>query len=109
MFTNIFSGHQDVSHGVFSTGDIRFAYECPYVPGDPEQRPCCDGFCDIGSCLRLHCGVWLAPFDFGIMQNVEVLLCPSGEEKGIHRDSGVVDPGGGGEQRLASNQQGIYS
>jgi hypothetical protein len=80
-----FQGHQDVSHGIFSTGEIKLHFVCPTVIGsDIVQGVCSDGACCMDACLRLHSNVWLAPFDFGIMQHVEVQFCPSVEQAGYH-------------------------
>jgi hypothetical protein len=74
-----FQGHQDVSHGLFSTGEIAFdsgaaGSEAPME--DPRNA-------DAAACFRLSSLVWLAPFDFGIMQAVEILFCPSEEDPGF--------------------------
>lgn len=55
-----FRSHQDISHGLFSTGDISV-----------EAR---NGHRTEPNPLRINSRVWLAPFDFGIMQRVEVLF-----------------------------------
>jgi hypothetical protein len=46
-------------------------------------------------CLHLRANVWLAPFDFGIMQTVDVQFCPAREGREflevhitLHRMSG---------------------
>ncbi len=65
-----FRGHQDVSHGIFSTDEII----AEPVPGSTA----------LGggrACLQLKARVWLAPFDFGIMQQVQVVFCPSEENE----------------------------
>jgi cell division protein FtsX len=79
-----FKGYQDVSQGAFSTGDIDFAFVCPVppvrndlLPGTAEDPSCWE------PCLRLYAQVWLAPFDFGIKQQVEVQFCPAAEEPGF--------------------------
>jgi cell division protein FtsX len=79
-----FKGCQDVSQGAFSTGDIAFTFECPLPPVknngtrvDAENQYCGE------ACLRLYAQVWLAPFDFGIQQQVEVQFCPAEEEPGF--------------------------
>jgi hypothetical protein len=76
-----FKGYQDVSQGAFSTADIDFAFVCPVppvrndlIPGATEDPSCGE------ACLRLYTQVWLAPFDFGIKQQVEVQFCPAAEE-----------------------------
>lgn len=74
-----FQAHQDVSHGVFSTGNIsmegdsasdRSGQALPLRADEGEEEPC----------LRMQLNVWLAPFDFGIMQRVELTICPSAED-----------------------------
>jgi len=79
-----FKGCQDVSQGAFSAGDIAFTFECPLppvknngTPLDAENQYCGE------ACLRLYAQVWLAPFDFGIQQQVEVQFCPAEEEPGF--------------------------
>jgi hypothetical protein len=119
-----FQGHQDVSHGIFSTGKIESSFACPPVPGfsaggygnappasrkggllipsprrgeeqqsvikDPLPPPSGEGGrnetasdgdgggCDR-ACIQLDVRIWLAPFDFGIMQTAEIRFCPSDE------------------------------
>jgi len=94
-----FNGHRDVSHGLFSTGDVDLAFVCPVSHGIDKERTDCAGTesCD-STCLRLRSKVWLAPFDFGIMQNVDVQFCPAGEETGfleikirLVRESGEIN------------------
>ncbi len=79
-----FKGYQDVSQGAFSTGDIDFAFVCPVSPvkNDLATGSIEDPYCGE-ACLRLYAEVWLAPFDFGIKQQVEVQFCPAEEEPGF--------------------------
>ena len=70
-----FEGHQDVSHGLFSTGQIKFEWRPP-VSGDEGEGPSTAGF-------QLTSRVWLAPFDFGIMQQVVIATSPAPEEIGF--------------------------
>ncbi len=81
-----FQAHQDVSHGIFSTGEITFGFVCPHtLPLEPnfKSHPCRDFGCYRDTCLELYTDVWLAPFDFGIMQRVEIRFCPSEDEQGF--------------------------
>ena len=79
-----FLGHQDVSHGLFSTGNIEVVYACPVHVGGPGPKENCDGpVCDQDVCLHLRSKVWLAPFDFGIMQLVDIIICPAAEDPGF--------------------------
>jgi hypothetical protein len=75
-----FSSHRDVSHGLFSTGDIRVVLE----PA-PEHLP--DPSVDAGlvcpTFFRMTSKVWLAPFDFGIMQSIDARFCQSVDEAGF--------------------------
>ena len=71
-------GHQDVSHGLFSTGDLDLTFMCPLLSGIAEKKPVCtDTVCRYEACLNFYTKVWLAPFDFGIMQGVDVQFCPA--------------------------------
>jgi hypothetical protein len=75
-----------VSHGLFSTGDLRIVYECPNYERDVEahsEMTCALQGCENEVCLHFECKVWLAPFDFGIMQHVDVLFCPAAEDPGF--------------------------
>jgi hypothetical protein len=77
-------GHQDVSHGLFSTGDVDLTFMCPILSGIAETKPVCtDSVCRYEACLNFHTKVWLAPFDFGIMQGVDVQFCPAAEDPGF--------------------------
>jgi hypothetical protein len=67
-----FLGHQDVSHGVFSTGLVELEQSC----GPNSAIPRADNAED---CVHIRTQVWLAPFDFGIMQMVELHFCPASE------------------------------
>lgn len=65
-----FKGHQDVSHGLFSTGPV----EVVRMAAEPGKKlPMATG------CVHLRTKVWLAPFDFGIMQWVDIHFCPAAE------------------------------
>ncbi len=63
--------HLDISHGVFSTGDIQLNFVC-HTPEGPRaataQAP--------DACVRLAARVWLAPFDLGIMQEAVFSFTP---------------------------------
>lgn len=74
-----FTKHQDVSHGVFSTDGISFEFfglpseKTEDAIGQSARHP-------IEMCLMLRSRVWLAPFDFGIVQQVEIIFCPVAED-----------------------------
>ncbi len=79
-----FQGHQDVSHGLFSTGDIDFGFSCqtaPVLSDDAEDCP--QEACEYDACLQVRSSVWLAPFDFGINQKVDLQFCPAADEPGF--------------------------
>ena len=79
-----YQSHQDVSHGLFATADVDYAFECPWdLPGSPphpkELHP---EFCDLRACMRLTGTVWLAPFDFGIKQSMSIVFTPAKDTPG---------------------------
>jgi len=79
-----FEGHQDISHGMFSTADVEFAFACEKAQGLSEDRHDCPaGACDHDECLQINARVWLAPFDFGIMQRVALKFRPAATESGF--------------------------
>jgi hypothetical protein len=79
-----FEGHQDVSHGMFSTADIQFSFVCEDPPGlSKAPYECPEDRCDDDRCLQIKSRVWLAPFDFGIMQTVDFLFKPAEDEPGF--------------------------
>jgi hypothetical protein len=79
-----FQGHQDVSHGLFSTGDIDFGFSCQTAPGiDDDADDCPQEACEYDACLQVQSSVWLAPFDFGINQKVDLQFCPAADEPGF--------------------------
>jgi FtsX-like permease family/Peptidase family M28 len=68
--------HQDVSHGLFSTDDLSVGFYCP------ATRPVVmeDGVSRDENCLQLNTRVWLAPFDLGVKQRVELLFQPAADD-----------------------------
>jgi cell division protein FtsX len=73
--------HQNVSHGLFSTGDISIASICPILHGIGDRADeCTDDSCCTSLCLNFKARVWLAPFDFGITQKVDVQFCPAPDD-----------------------------
>jgi FtsX-like permease family protein/MacB-like protein/peptidase M28-like protein len=70
-----FMSHQDVSHGLFSTGPVELVSGCCNIEEMREmvkkaEQP------HTMYCTYIRSKVWLAPFDFGIMQWVDVQFCP---------------------------------
>jgi hypothetical protein len=65
-----FKGHQDVSHGLFSTGPVEVV-KLGEETGNILPL--------ATECVHLRAKVWLAPFDFGIMQWVDIQFCPARE------------------------------
>jgi hypothetical protein len=66
-------GHQDISHGLFSTGPVDVQLYCSTddefsKSGKTESDP---------RWLHISTKVWLAPFDFGIMQHVDIGFRPT--------------------------------
>ena len=76
-----FQGHQDYSHGIFSTGKIDVITICAVTPGiSPTKFVYSPETCEQ-TCLHLKTKIWLAPFDFGIMQWIDLQFCPAAEER----------------------------
>ena len=79
-----FDGHRDITHGMFSTANIEFGFVCERPPGlAPAAADCPGGECEHDQCLQINSRVWLAPFDFGIMQQVEIQFKPAETEPGF--------------------------
>ncbi len=75
-----FSSHQDVSHGIFSTGPVEIVFSCDTVEEIVRMVKNAEAAQDL-FCTHLRAKVWLAPFDFGIMQSVDVQFCPAWKER----------------------------
>jgi hypothetical protein len=94
-----FEGHKDITHGMFSTANIEFGFMCEMPPGmtkTPDDCP--EDECEYDQCLQIKSRVWLAPFDFGIMQEVELQFRPAADEAGfleisikLNRESGEAN------------------
>ena len=90
------SGHQDISHGMFSTGPVDIIFSCSTVD-DIRQMVEQAEIPSALNCMHLRTYVWLAPFDFGIMQKVDIQFCPARENSNylelkisLQRNSGEV-------------------
>ena len=68
--------HKDVSHGLFTLDDISFEFYCPMDELSGLRRP---DHCEK-DCIQIQTRVWLAPFDFGVKQLVQIKFCPSTED-----------------------------
>ncbi len=81
-----FEGHRDISHGLFSSGRIEFSMaECRVAEYERNRRPPAqesETLAQDENFLQLTTDIWLAPFDFGIMQKVAVAFCRSSEDPG---------------------------
>ena len=79
-----FEGHMDVSHGRFSTSKLGLDFACETAPrlAHPAGK-CPENDCEQPECLHLTSKVWLAPFDFGIMQRAEFKFKPSPDQRGF--------------------------
>ncbi|WP_421901694.1 FtsX-like permease family protein [Maridesulfovibrio sp.] len=67
--------HTEVSHGLFSTSEIEVNFSQEHLP-----ESVCDlleGCPDHITCFRFNVRVWLAPFDFGVKQMVELRFQPA--------------------------------
>ncbi|MFV0439176.1 MAG: FtsX-like permease family protein [Desulfopila sp.] len=73
-----FTGHQDISQGIFSTGPVDIVFSCATAEEIADLIKNSAAADDL-HCLHLRTDVWLAPFDFGIMQTVDIQFCPAKE------------------------------
>ena len=79
-----FASHRDITHGKFSTGTMSFSFVCETPPaGSDGGNDCPEDRCTFDECLCFTSQVWLAPFDFGILQQAELNFKPAQEEKGF--------------------------
>lgn len=67
LFT-FFIAHKDSGQGPFTIEDPHLDLEPPLIGGSPIPFPLC---------LLFRADAWLAPFDFGIKQHVQIHCCPS--------------------------------
>ena len=72
---NYFQSHQDVSHGLFSTGPVDLVFSCCNIEEMQQVIKSHDKPHEM-YCTYIRSKVWLAPFDFGIMQWVDIRFCP---------------------------------
>jgi len=91
---NYLVSHRDISHGIFSTGPVEIVFSCSTADEIHKMVAESDSPADL-RCLHLRTNVWLAPFDFGIMQMVDIQFCPALEGQDfleikitLHRQSG---------------------
>jgi hypothetical protein len=73
FLSSFFTDHEDSSHGKFTVDGIALDLDSPVNNRELLPNPVC---------LYIRTNVWLAPFDFGIKQRVELHCCPSEENPG---------------------------
>ena len=71
--------HADISQGLFSTDEVDVEYACPLAP--PPDSTLSNA--EHPDCFNISFRAWLAPFDFGIRQRVEIISCPSPDYPGF--------------------------
>ena len=75
FLTEYYQAHADISHGLFSTDAVDVEYACPLTATHGAEQP--------ADCFNISFRAWLAPFDFGIRQRVEIISCPSPDYPGF--------------------------
>ena len=82
FIADYFASYRDVSHGIFSTNKMAVEPRCKYMDSGEEAIPvlCANNQCKKRHCLHLKVKAWLAPFDFGIMQRVDIYMAPSEDD-----------------------------
>ena len=79
-----FQDHADVSHGVFSTANVSVVSACPFPAVAESPVRASRAVADAPLiCLQIHADVWLAPFDFGIFQKIELWFCDAEDDPGF--------------------------
>jgi hypothetical protein len=68
-----YKSYQDTAHGSFIVDDVKFDMDDPFMRSELMPAPVC---------LLIRTNVWLAPFDFGIKQRIQLHCCPSIEDPG---------------------------
>lgn len=98
-----YNGHADISHGDFSTESITCAFLPPdnlvakgLIPDAVQQDTAGD------ACLTFDFKAWLAPFDFGVRQHVQLIMCPSESHHGF-KEIHVILTREAGEKRVWQN------
>jgi hypothetical protein len=71
-----YNAHRDVSHGLFTTDELHLEYYCPTAEIFGLRGP---EHCER-DCIQMRTRVWLAPFDFGVKQSVQLTFCPAAED-----------------------------
>jgi hypothetical protein len=94
-----FDSHQDISHGMFSSANLELGTVGEHRPDMAQDRS--DRVADqpeLDQHLQIGTRVWLAPFDFGIMQLVALQFRPAETEAGfleihvrLNRESGEAN------------------
>jgi hypothetical protein len=74
FLNRFYMSHQDVAHGTFIVDETAMDVESPVAAGL--------GTSPAPVCLLIRTNVWLAPFDFGIKQRVQLHCCPSYDNPG---------------------------
>ncbi len=84
-----YDAHNDVSHGAFSTADIACTFINTAQKDFEDQLALMakaeDSLSSMEVCFRLAFRAWLAPFDFGVRQKVELHFCPSDIYRGYRQ------------------------
>ncbi|WP_419786374.1 FtsX-like permease family protein [Pseudodesulfovibrio sp.] len=92
--------HHDISHGAFSTDDM----VCEYL--DLKENKLEGGGHRLSIpddvCISIDLRAWLAPFDFGVRQKVQLVFCPSELYAGF-RQIKVILTREAGEQKAWEN------
>jgi hypothetical protein len=97
-----YEAHADISHGEFSTDGMEYDFihagmlpAQGILPGQPAGNA-------EESCFSMQFKAWLAPFDFGVRQNVRLVFCPSELYRG-YRQIQVIIRRETGEQAIWHN------
>jgi hypothetical protein len=73
FLTKFYTSHQDVAHGSFIVDETRLDVDLPPVGSGTSAEL---------ACLLIRTNIWLAPFDFGIKQRIQLHCCASTDNPG---------------------------
>ncbi|WP_243544599.1 FtsX-like permease family protein [Pseudodesulfovibrio tunisiensis] len=77
FLVNYYQAHYDVSHGAFCTDDMQCGFLDINEDNLADVTHHLEELARNDVCFSLKLRVWLAPFDFGVRQQVRLIFCPS--------------------------------
>ncbi|MFV0422417.1 FtsX-like permease family protein [Oleidesulfovibrio sp.] len=85
-----YEAHADISHGEFSTDSMDYNFISSDILPSQGITIADAELLDAEACFSMAFKVWLAPFDFGVRQNVRLVFCPSELYKGYRQIQVII-------------------